>query len=205
MKRKAEKFLSASRRKRLNNTDFTIISNNCWGGVCYEYFGLPKLSPTVGMYFFAEDYIKFLENFAYYMTKDIDIINGIDSKHADELKKLNQLSYPIGRLGSDIEIIFLHYNNPEIAKEKWMRRIKRINYNNLIFKFSNMNQCTPYLMKRFSDMDLPGKKIMFVNRLEDIEKYSCAVYYPGYEEDEQIDNDTYYWCKYFDVISLLNK
>lgn len=25
--------LSNQRRKRLNNTDFTIISNNCWGGM----------------------------------------------------------------------------------------------------------------------------------------------------------------------------
>lgn len=29
--------LTASiRRKKLNNTDFTIISNNCWGGCVYE-------------------------------------------------------------------------------------------------------------------------------------------------------------------------
>ena len=30
------KFLSKIRRNRLNNTDFSIISNNCWGGVCTE-------------------------------------------------------------------------------------------------------------------------------------------------------------------------
>lgn len=43
--------LQPIRRKKLNNTDFTIISNNCWGGVCYEYFGMEKATPTVGMFF----------------------------------------------------------------------------------------------------------------------------------------------------------
>lgn len=35
------------RRKGLENTDFTIISNNCWGGMVYESYNLPKQSPTV--------------------------------------------------------------------------------------------------------------------------------------------------------------
>ena len=29
---KTRNFFSGKRRKKLNNTDFTIISNNCWGG-----------------------------------------------------------------------------------------------------------------------------------------------------------------------------
>ena len=29
--------LAKQRRLKLNNTDFTIISNNCWGGCVYEY------------------------------------------------------------------------------------------------------------------------------------------------------------------------
>ena len=37
-----------------------IISNNCWGGVIYESYSLPKLSPTVGMYFSPKDYLKFV-------------------------------------------------------------------------------------------------------------------------------------------------
>ena len=28
----SDKYLSKIRRKKLTNTDFTIISNNCWGG-----------------------------------------------------------------------------------------------------------------------------------------------------------------------------
>lgn len=35
------------RRKRLINCNFTIISNNCWAGHVYRYFGLPYSSPTI--------------------------------------------------------------------------------------------------------------------------------------------------------------
>lgn len=38
------------RRKKLTSTDFTIISNNCWGGMMYESYNLPKQSPTVGLF-----------------------------------------------------------------------------------------------------------------------------------------------------------
>ena len=38
---------SALRRKQLDDENFTIISNNCWGGTIYESYGIKKQSPTV--------------------------------------------------------------------------------------------------------------------------------------------------------------
>ncbi len=32
LRKKMNPLLGSLRRKKLNNTDFTIISNNCWGG-----------------------------------------------------------------------------------------------------------------------------------------------------------------------------
>ena len=52
--------LANYRKKQLKYTDFTIISNNCWGGMIYESYNSPKESPTVGMFFMAKDYIEFL-------------------------------------------------------------------------------------------------------------------------------------------------
>ena len=54
------KQFTSRRIKQLKQTDFTIISNNCWGGMIYESYGLSKQSPTVGMFFMAPDYIKFV-------------------------------------------------------------------------------------------------------------------------------------------------
>lgn len=194
-------FFAPSRRKRLNNTDFTIISNNCWGGHVYEYFGLPKLSPTVGCYFFAEDYIKFVENFDFYINQKLDFINLSQSKYKNEIKAFGDenTTAPIGLL-KDVEIVFLHYKMPEICLEKWNRRINRINKNNLIFKFSHQNLCTNEHIKKFDNLNLPGKKICFTKIPNQAE---CGVYYPGFENEDSLD-DIYHWHEYFDLIRFIN-
>ena len=191
------------RRHGLINTNFSCISNNCWGGVMYEYYGLQKQSPTVGGYFFAEDYIKFVKNLKYYCSKEIEMISLEQSKHREKISSYGgqNLTCPIGRI-EDIEFVFMHYTDAIVAKKKWERRVKRINFDNLIFKFSNQNECSYSLLKEFDDMELPGKKIFFVNKPE--MEFKNSVYYPGYEDKTEVTNDTLYWNRYFDVKRFLN-
>ena len=49
------KFFVKRKIKQHKNNDFTIISNNCWGGMIYESYGLPEQSPTVEMSFMPFD------------------------------------------------------------------------------------------------------------------------------------------------------
>ena len=55
------------RKKKLKNQNFTIISNNCWGGMIYESYNLRKNSPTVGLFIMPKDYIKFIKNLKKYL------------------------------------------------------------------------------------------------------------------------------------------
>lgn len=57
-------------RKRLKNKEISIISTNCIGGVLSHDLGLQFKSPTVNLFFRAEDFIKFCENLEYYMSID---------------------------------------------------------------------------------------------------------------------------------------
>ncbi len=59
--------LNAENRKRLKNKNFTVLSNNCVGGVILHELGERFNSPTVNLFFKAEDYLKFLENLDYYL------------------------------------------------------------------------------------------------------------------------------------------
>ena len=68
------------RRKQLKSTDFTIISNNCWGGMIYESYNLPKESPTVGMFFMAKDYIEFLSDLRGYVNGKLTFIKPEESR-----------------------------------------------------------------------------------------------------------------------------
>ena len=80
---------SKIRKQKINKTDFTIISNNCWSGIIYESYGLPKQSPTVGMFFMAEEYLKFVSNLKYYVEDcELHFIDPEQSRHKKFYKKL---------------------------------------------------------------------------------------------------------------------
>lgn len=154
-----------SRGKKLNNTDFTIISNNCWGGTVYEAYNLPKESPTVGMFFMAEDYITFLSDLKGYINGTLEFIKPEESRWKDAPQVSGDRrfgSYPVGLLSngkSYIEIFFLHYHSEKEAKDKWERRCKRINWDRLLVKFNDQNGCA---VKNIYDfMDLPFKHKLF--------------------------------------------
>ena len=69
-------YLGKYRNRKLLDKDITIISNNCWGGHVYRYLGIKYLSPTVGLYFFANDYVKFCEDLKYYISQELKFISG---------------------------------------------------------------------------------------------------------------------------------
>ena len=194
-------YLGSIRKKRLTNTDFSIISNNCWGGVCYEYFNLKKNSPTVGAYFFADDYIKFIFNLRYYLSQEIEIISCNQSKHCEELKKRGENNIPVGRI-DDIEIVFLHYKDPIVAKDKWERRRKNINWNNIILKFSYMNGCTDEHIHQFEKIKNVKKFALVPHKFPEYDDCYVASYSV---RDGMISNDTFYFNKDIDVYKLINK
>lgn len=127
------------RKRKLTNRDFSIISNNCWGGRIYQKLDLPYTSPTVGVYFYAEDYIKFITNMEYYLSITPKIISKEQSKYARELSELKVYRYfPVGLI-DDVEVVFLHYRSDKEAIEKWERRKRKVNLSNLIVKFNDQN------------------------------------------------------------------
>ena len=62
----------------LESLDFTIISNNCVGGLIYKQMGLPYTTPFVGLFILPEDY--------YRLTKDIRTYLELPIVFDDELK-----------------------------------------------------------------------------------------------------------------------
>ena len=73
------------RRKKLREDNFTIISNNCWGGHVYRYFNMPYDSPTIGLFFESTDYIKFISNLKHYINQELRFITFEESRNKDML------------------------------------------------------------------------------------------------------------------------
>lgn len=188
-------------RKLIGKRNFTIISNNCWAGKTYQYLDMPYLSPTVGLYFFAEDYLRFVSNLRYYLSLDLRFISAEESRYADVLRGRNQLHVPIGII-DDVEIVFLHYATAEEAEQKWNRRKKRVNYNDVFLKFSNMNLCTSDCMKQFDR--LPFENKFMLNKNKQVE-YNCEIYWSGESNDKEVLNDTNQYPGNLKLWSLLNR
>lgn len=150
------------RRKQLTAASFTIISNNCWGGMVYESYGLRKETPTVGMFIMPADYIKFVRDLPHYLAQELTFVDPDNSKWRATLSgESNWGTYLIGTL-DDIELHMLHYHDEATARRKWNDRVKRVNYDRILYKFNDQNGCTPADMKEF--MDLPVEpKIAFVS------------------------------------------
>ena len=195
------------RKKRLRNKNFTIISNNCWGGMTYESYNLPKQSPTIGMYFMASDYVKFISDLRGYLKKDLTFINPNESKWKESEQIKNDIhfgEYPVGKLG-DIELFFLHYKTEKEALDKWKRRVKRINWDKLLIKFNDQNGCTkkdledflrlPYKNKIFfTSNDWPGVNSNEIVQISQFPRHKSIM-----ASYEPFGNN-----KYFDIDNLLN-
>lgn len=196
-----DKHFVSIRKKGINNTDFTIISNNCWAGYIYRRFGLPYLTPTVGLYFFADDFLKLCSDIKGHMEMPLKFISADESRHREEIVRKGQINVPIARLG-DIEVVFLHYATKDEAAEKWNRRVNRINYDNLIVKFGKMNCCTDEHLKRFDQL-IFRKKICFVPNGDDT-NIRCGIRFKSAVGREEIKDDTSEYSRYINLKKMIN-
>lgn len=196
---KTNPYLGGIRRRAWSiDDDFTIISNNCWAGSVYRYLNLPYLSPTCGLYFWAEDYIRFLQNIKYYFSLTLEQIPTSESKHYDRMVELGQSKIPVGKL-DDVEIVFLHYPTFQEAKEKWTRRASRINWDNLIVKDAQMNGCTEDMVLAFDKLPF-DRKFIFTTRDYGIES---QIIFKEFLGCEQVLDDTTLFNKYVNVRNLV--
>lgn len=187
-------------RKKEINRDFCIISNNCWGGKVYQRYGKSYSSPTIGLYFFATEYIKFLKDLDAYLEIPLKIIPTKDSRYYEILKTIGQENVIVGKL-DDVEIVFLHYKNAQDAIEKWERRKKRIDKKNLIIKFSQMNECTDEHLKEFELLPYETK-FAFTNH--DVKELKTCIHIPGYDDKTHVIDDTSHYNDYIDIPKLIN-
>ncbi len=150
------------RAKGLKVDDFTIISNNCWGGTIYESYGMRKDTPTVGMFIMPSDYVRFCGDLDRYLSEPLEFITSEESKWRGVLgDKDNWGSYLIGRVG-DVELHMLHHHDEVTARRKWESRVGRVRRDRLIFKLNDQNGATEEDLLAFDALPLEHKLVFSV-------------------------------------------
>lgn len=108
-------------RHALRSTGFSIISQNCLGGIIYHDLGLPFTSPTIDLTIYGDDFVRFVEHLADYLK-----FKAIPAGFREDTRKV----YPLIRVG-DITVDAVHYESPEDAAQAWNRRAHRVNLNDV--------------------------------------------------------------------------
>lgn len=137
------------RRIGLLHTDFSIISKNCAGGYIYQYFGIEYKSPTAGLFFTDDDYLRLISNPRHYFTHTLRFINPQESSMFRLFNKTYE--FPIGVI-DDIEVYFMHYKSENEALSKWRRRVERVNYDKLYFLLTENEFLNTQQLKTFCEI-----------------------------------------------------
>lgn len=194
-------------RRKLTNKNFTIISQNCIGGVIYHQLGMDFKSPTINMFLEDDNFIKLVYNFRHYM--------GINPEpllecYVDPLD--DNVRYPKIKI-EDIEICCLHYKNCKDAIDAWNRRRKRVNFDNIYVIANSWNlhndidnikkiAMCPYKTVVFSTIDVPFDNVILLNG-EGWKLDSRNILRPNLTDD--VPGKSYkYFEKLFDYVSWLN-
>lgn len=170
--------IQRSRRERLiknvqknlsNKENFTIISQNCIGGVFYHDMGMRFLSPTINLFIWQPDFIRMVMNLEHYMSSELEM-------YWDE-------KYPIGILGGDVKIGFMHYQSCSEAKKSWEDRVHRINYDNIVVVSTDRNGFTAECFEEWKKIPYP--KVLFTTNKAYADEQG-SVYLSQYKNDKVV-------------------
>lgn len=154
-------------REKIKDIKFTIISNNCLGGVFYHDAGMQFTSPTINLAFDGEDFIKFCENLRHYLF--FDNFNFFTWPGHN---------YPLARI-DDIEVRFVHYHSKDECINKWKTRSKRIIWDNIFIIATDVDgMYQSKWMERFDKLPFKNK-IMFVSK--EWPQYNWTIQVPAFK------------------------
>lgn len=196
-------FYKEAIRLRLKNYNFSIISDDCWGGRMYLDLGIPYTSPTVNLFIYSSCYLKLVQDLKGYMNKEFVFVESSKYEKANKMRTTSNKFYPIGVLG-DIEIHFLHSKDNTDALTKWESRKKRLNYNRLVYKFSDAYLNDPQDLVEFDHLPIKNKVIFVAKEYKGLQNYILLNDFK--KEGYVSDPFKYKWIyrRNFDVVKWLN-
>lgn len=186
------------KRSKLKNSNPTIISNNCLGGIISHDLGIQFNSPCINQGMIARDYIKFLKNMDYYLSLTPEPLNRL----------YRDTNFMMTQLG-DIVCLFAHEESVEVAIAKWEKRKSRINKDNMYVFMTDSLECTYDDIKAFDSLSFKHKVII---THKPYPEFKSSYYLKGFEYKEEVgvlsDWKPGFWKRRyiddFDYVSFLN-
>lgn len=184
------------RRDRLQYPSVSVFSSNCVGGIICHDLGLRFDSPTVNLFMYPADYLRFLSDLPHYLSVELKQV------HEDG-------AYPIGML-DDVRIDFVHYGSFQEASTAWKRRCARVNLNRCCAIMVDRDGCTKEQAIAFSELPFESKAFLTAATSD----LPCAVSHGCWLEPGGVQTrdlcafrnvlSFHRWIDEFDVVNFLN-
>lgn len=143
----------------------------------YQNLALPYSTPFVGLFLSPSCYLRLLADFKRLTTCSLHFQRASNEPWINRMREAQAHLWPIGCLGGEVEIQFMHYRSEPEAQEKWRRRCARLTAQpeKLFFKFDDRDGCSRGQMQVFDGLPLENK-VFLTTREEKAAK--CAVRIP---------------------------
>lgn len=182
---------------RLRCRDFSIISSNCIGSRFYQELGLAYNTPFVGLYLHGPCFMQIVAN-------PVLLCEKIHQVNYSKYSQKQHENYPIGCLGDEVEIHFLHYGSWSEAHEAWHRRLERLNWDRLFWIFTDRDECNSNLIKQF-DASIHAHKVCFTaTNYPDLKSVSWIKEYATLPMVGDLYTNFYLIYRNFDIVCWLN-
>lgn len=129
----------------------SIMCCNCWGGILYNTLGMECRSPFKNMALSPLGLMKIMKDPRGYFAKEPELIEWNIDPHS-------LIRYPVCLLG-DVRLDFNHDTELQSALDKWHRRVRLINYNELFVSIYTDNE---EVGEQFDKLTEYEKKVCFV-------------------------------------------
>lgn len=145
--------------------------------------------------------MRFLSDLKGHLEAELLPLEVEDSRYADILYPKYGNALVLGRV-LDAEIVFLHYDSFQEAKEKWDRRKTRVNFDNLLVKFNDQNGFQPEDYDAFAALPFAHK--IFFTAHQELKGKPYVVYFDCYEKQGYVVDDIKPSNRYFNLKKYLN-
>jgi len=164
-------------RMGLERTDFTVISNDCWGQALYEELGLPNRTPMIGCGMHAECFLRFLGDIPGYLAMPLRFISVSRHGSVNRLRTRRE-SWPMAALGDGVEIHFLHYKTEAESQRAWEEGCRDLNLDRIAVKFTvDKDGASHKHLAMFDRLPFERKLLLSAHPHPEI---GCAVQVPDY-------------------------
>jgi uncharacterized protein (DUF1919 family) len=159
------RLLQGRDRRRIRPEPFTIVSNDCWGPEVYQHLARPYATPFVGMFIQGPCFLRLLKDLDFYVRAPLEFVGRSRYDAVQVPRDTGEVAEtPIGVLAGDVEIHFVHLPTEAEAREKWVRRVERINPERIAVKAcSGKDGFTDELLREFDALPYE-RKVVFSDR-----------------------------------------